>query len=105
MIVTITLFIRLVLYPVAAYAFFVLATLYPRWMRSTCYALSIFFLVATWKAVTTFHHLNSIYVDVTLMPTLALIVILAYASVLHLSSAAGLRPDAGSQSVQHVKYF
>ena len=83
MIVTITLFIRLVLYPVAAYAFFVLATLYPRWMRSTCYALSIFFLMATWKAVTTFNHLNSVYVDVSLTSIVAVVVILAFASVIY----------------------
>ena len=83
MIVTMTLFIRLVLYPVAAYAFFVLATLYPRWMCSTCYALSIFFLMATWKAVTTFHHLNSVYVDVSLTSIVAVIVILAFASVIY----------------------
>ena len=83
MIVTITLFIRLVLYPVAAYAFFVLATLYPHWMRSTCYALSIFFIVATWKAITTFHHLDSVYVDVSLTSVVAVITILAFASVIY----------------------
>ena len=83
MIVTMTLFIRLVLYPVAAYAFFVLATLYPRWMCSICYALSIFFLVATWKAVTTFHHLNSVYVDVSLTSVMAMVVILAFTSVIY----------------------
>ena len=86
------LLVRTLLYIVAAYGFFTLATYFPihetngrRLMRRSCYALSTFFLLAGYKAATLFSHTSTVIADTLLTPALMFIVVLVYAGVIYLS--------------------
>jgi len=90
------LLVRTLLYVMAAYGFFVLATYLPvhetrghRLMRQSCYALSAFLLLAGYKTAVTFAHVNTVLADTALTPALLLVVVMVYASVIYLSRDRG----------------
>jgi len=90
------LLVRTLLYVMAAYGFFALATYFPvhetrghRLMRQSCYALSTFLLLAGYKTAVTFAHANTALADTALTPALLLVVVMVYAGVIYLSRDHG----------------
>jgi len=100
------LLVRTLLYLMAAYGLFVLATYFPvhetrshRLTRQSCYALSIFFILAGYKTVVLFAHIDTVIADTVLTPALLLVVIMIYAGVIYLSRDRG---HNGALATEHV---
>jgi len=90
------LLIRMLLYPVAAYGFFLLATFRPvvepighRLMRQSCYALSALMLLIGSKIAIQLQHGNTLWADIAITPALVLVIVLVYAGVIYLSRSRG----------------
>lgn len=94
--VDVMLLMRTLLYPIAAYGFFCLATYWPsqetrgqRLMRQSCYALSAFFLLAAHKTAVLLTHIDTALADTLLTPMLIIIIVLVYADLVYLSRDRG----------------
>ena len=89
------LLIRALLYPVAAYGFFLLATFRPaieplghRLMRHACYALAALMLLIGVKIIIQLHHGDTFWADAIITPVLTIVVILVYSGIVYMTRPA-----------------
>ena len=89
------LLIRALLYPVAAYGFFLLATFRPateppshRLMRHSCYALAALMLLIGVKIVIQLQHGNTFWADAIITPMLVAVIVFVYAGVAYMTQPA-----------------
>jgi len=89
------LLVRALLYPVAAYGFFLLATFRPvteppghRLMRHTYYALAALMLLIGVKIVIQLQHGNTLWADAIITPILVVVIIFVYGGVAYMTQPA-----------------
>ena len=86
------LLIRALLYPVAAYGFFLLATFRPpaelpghRLMRHSCYALAALMLLIGVKIVIQLQKGDTLWADAIITPVLMAVIVLVYGGVAYMT--------------------
>jgi len=89
------LLIRALLYPVAAYGFFLLATFRPateplghRLMRHSCYALTALMLLIGVKIVIQLQNGNTFWADAIITPILVAVIVFVYGGVAYTTRPA-----------------